>query len=118
MLALLSPLSRRPGIAPPERASELREVDDFLGDNSVRLYRGRYVALATSGSTGRRGVFLFNEKEWLTAVASIARADRMGWHSGESVPAGAHRDGHIDGSIALFGTGCGRRLDLSRSGRM
>jgi len=60
-----------------DRSIRFREVEDFLGDDSVRLYRGRYVALATSGSTGRRGVFLFNEKEWLTAVASIARP--IGW---------------------------------------
>jgi putative adenylate-forming enzyme len=60
-----------------DRSIRLREVEDFLGDNSLRLYREQYVALATSGSTGRRGVFLFNEKEWLTAVASIARP--IGW---------------------------------------
>src|SRR5208283_3994931 len=30
-------------------------------------------------------------------------ADRMGGHSAESVPAGTHRDGDIDGIFALFG---------------
>jgi putative adenylate-forming enzyme len=65
----------------------LRDVEEFLrvGPGSVaragagarELFRGRYVALATSGSTGRRGVFVFNEREWIEALASITRP--MGW---------------------------------------
>jgi phenylacetate-CoA ligase len=35
------------------------------------------VALATSGSTGVRGVFLFNVAEWITALAGITRP--MAW---------------------------------------
>ena len=43
----------------------------------ISLFRGKYVVLATSGSTGRRGVFLFDPDEWLTALAMITRP--MAW---------------------------------------
>lgn len=74
------------------KANLMENFDDLVTDRSVRLadlesylrqdapstlFRGRYVVLATSGSTGRRGVFLFNEQEWLHALACIARP--MAW---------------------------------------
>jgi putative adenylate-forming enzyme len=37
------------------------------------LFLDRYVVLATSGSTGRRGVFLFDPGEWIAAIAAITR---------------------------------------------
>jgi putative adenylate-forming enzyme len=61
-----------------DRAVRLADVEAFLrGDRTDELFRSRYVALATSGSTGRRGVFLFDSEEWLTAVAMITRP--MAW---------------------------------------
>jgi phenylacetate-CoA ligase len=55
-------------------AVRLADVETFLKQESgPRLFRDQYVVLATSGSTGRRGVFLFNEQEWIHAVASITR---------------------------------------------
>jgi phenylacetate-CoA ligase len=53
-----------------DRAVRLRDAEAFLGDG---LYLDRYVVLATSGSTGLRGVFLFDPDEWLTALAGITR---------------------------------------------
>jgi putative adenylate-forming enzyme len=52
----------------------LAAVEAFLRqDSGSRLFLDRYVALATSGSTGRRGVFVFDRGEWLNALASITR---------------------------------------------
>ncbi len=55
-------------------AIRLADVETFLKQESgPKLFLDRYVVLATSGSTGRRGVFLFDEQEWMNAVASITR---------------------------------------------
>lgn len=56
-----------------DRRIRLAEAEDYLRAGEPGLYRGRYVVLATSGSTGRRGVFVFDEREWIRAVASITR---------------------------------------------
>lgn len=61
-----------------DRAVRLRDVEAFLSSHSgTALFRDRYVALSTSGSTGLRGIFLFNDPEWLHAIASISRP--MAW---------------------------------------
>jgi phenylacetate-CoA ligase len=57
-----------------DRNVRLADAEAFLReDNGGGLFRGRYVVLATSGSTGRRGVFVFDDKEWIRAVAAITR---------------------------------------------
>jgi phenylacetate-CoA ligase len=70
------------------KATMMESFDELVTDRSLRLadleaylrdepdtprFRGRYVVLATSGSTGRRGVFVFDNNEWIRAMASIAR---------------------------------------------
>ncbi|HUI82075.1 MAG TPA: AMP-binding protein [Bryobacteraceae bacterium] len=61
-----------------DRSLRLADAEAFLAANSgPDLFRGRYVVLSTSGSTGRRGVFLFSTKEWITALAGITRP--MSW---------------------------------------
>jgi putative adenylate-forming enzyme len=70
------------------KATMMESFDDLITDRAVRLadaeshlrdgvgrefFRGRYVVLSTSGSTGRRGVFLFDQSEWIAALANIAR---------------------------------------------
>jgi phenylacetate-coenzyme A ligase PaaK-like adenylate-forming protein len=61
-----------------DRAVRLSDADAFLrGEPGDRLFLDRYVVLSTSGSTGRRGVFLFDPAEWLTALAMITRP--MAW---------------------------------------
>jgi len=61
-----------------DRSLRLAELEAYLRlDAPPPLFRGRYVVLATSGSTGRRGVFLFNPGEWVHALACIARP--MAW---------------------------------------
>ena len=57
-----------------DRAVRLADAEAFLrGESTVELFRRRYVVLATSGSTGRRGIFLFDPQEWLTVLAMITR---------------------------------------------
>jgi phenylacetate-CoA ligase len=57
-----------------DRRLRLADLEDFLrSDGSHGLYLKRYVVLATSGSTGRRGVFVFDDQEWIRAVAAITR---------------------------------------------
>jgi len=56
---------------------EVRHADvlAFLEtDDGSRLFRDRYWVTATSGSTGRRGIFLADRAEWTTMMASYARA--------------------------------------------
>lgn len=61
-----------------DRALRLADLETHLRQDTGRgLFRDRYVVLATSGSTGRRGVFLFNPAEWIHALAFIARP--MAW---------------------------------------
>lgn len=56
-----------------DRRIRLADVEAYLRSGAADLYLDRYVVLATSGSTGRRGVFVFDEREWIRAVAAIAR---------------------------------------------
>src|SRR6185312_13662331 len=57
-----------------DRSVRLADVDAWLKqDDGAGLFRNRYVALATSGSTGQRGVFLYSPAEWIECLASISR---------------------------------------------
>jgi putative adenylate-forming enzyme len=57
-----------------DRTIHLADVEEwFKAGPGTNLFRGRYVVLSTSGSTGRRGVFLFNDKEWIAVLANIIR---------------------------------------------
>jgi putative adenylate-forming enzyme len=61
-----------------DRAIRLADLNAFLrGPVQSGLFRNRYVVLATSGSTGQRGVFVFSGAEWVSALALISRP--MGW---------------------------------------
>ncbi len=71
------------------KATMMENFDDLVTDRAIHLadverhiaalrgderFLGRYRVNATSGSTGRRGVFLFNPSEWVTVLASFIRA--------------------------------------------
>lgn len=72
------------------KATLMEHFDELVVDPEVRLvdalahlerggeplFRDRYVVAATSGSTGRRGVFLFDRDEWVTHIVSYARAQQ------------------------------------------
>ena len=45
----------------------------LAGPNAEQAFRGRHTVLSTSGSTGLRGVFVFDPGEWLRACAAITR---------------------------------------------
>jgi putative adenylate-forming enzyme len=53
----------------------LADVLGYLEGGSGAPYLGRYAVSATSGSTGRRGVFLSDRDEWNLVLASYARAN-------------------------------------------
>ena len=57
-----------------DRSLRLKDVEAFLrADDGTGLFQNRYVALSTSGSTGQRGVFVYNSREWIENLASISR---------------------------------------------
>lgn len=56
------------------------------GGNSGVPWRGRWWAAQTAGTTGRRGVFVWDRREWATVLASYARANDWA-----GVPAGITR---------------------------
>mgnify|MGYP003335814432 CR=1 FL=1 len=61
-----------------DRTLHLDDLEAFLVQAGPDArYRRRYTVLATSGSTGRRGLFVFDRDEWMTAVALISRP--MSW---------------------------------------
>ena len=58
-----------------DRAIRLADVEAYLDHAAATdLFRGHYRVSATGGTTGRRGVFLANEAEWRTVLASYSRA--------------------------------------------
>src|SRR5918994_578630 len=71
------------------KAQVMENFDELVTDPLVRLadveahlatlrgnerFRGRYWVASTSGSTGRRGLFLWNFAEWTTVLASYNRS--------------------------------------------
>lgn len=61
-----------------DRAIRLSDAEAHLAQDSGRgFFLSRYIVLATSGSTGRRGVFPFSKKEWISVLALITRP--MAW---------------------------------------
>lgn len=66
----------------------LTEVEAHIAtQRGDELFHGRYRVCATSGSTGRRGIFLFDRREWAEFLASWARG-----HEWSGYPAGpTHR---------------------------
>lgn len=55
-------------------ALRLADLEAHLaGPQADEPYLGRYTVLSTSGSTGLRGVFVYDEAEWVQALAAISR---------------------------------------------
>jgi len=57
-----------------DRTLHLEEVRVHVQSGSKGKFQNKYEVVATSGSTGTPGIFLFNEQEWATVIASFARA--------------------------------------------
>jgi phenylacetate-CoA ligase len=61
-------LVTRPGL-------RLADVENYLATlRGNELFQGKYFVSATAGTTGRRGIFLWNFREWVQVVASYNRA--------------------------------------------
>jgi putative adenylate-forming enzyme len=59
-----------------DRAVRLHAVREHLaGPQAAKRFLGRYWVAATAGSTGKPGIFLHDHREWLTVLASYARAN-------------------------------------------
>jgi phenylacetate-CoA ligase len=55
-------------------ALRLADLEAHLaGPDAGEAFRGRYTVMSTSGSTGLRGVFVFDRAEWLRACGAITR---------------------------------------------
>jgi len=57
-----------------DRTLRLEEVRAHVAAGSKGRFKNKYEVVATSGSTGTPAIFLFNEQEWTTVIASFARA--------------------------------------------
>ena len=57
-----------------DRSLRLSDVRAHVDQGSVGSFHRAYEVVATSGSTGMPGIFLFNSGEWATIMASFARA--------------------------------------------
>lgn len=62
------------GLRLAELEQHLRSLTESHGDPGVPC-KGQWRAAATAGTTGRRGTFVWNRKEWATILASYARAN-------------------------------------------
>ena len=81
-----APLAELPVLT---KATMMEHFDELVTDRRIRLvdverhleqlpaqplFLGRYRVCSTSGSTGRRGFFVFDRDEWVTAIASFRRS--------------------------------------------
>jgi putative adenylate-forming enzyme len=81
-----APLAELPVLT---KATMMEHFDELVTDRRVRLadverhldrlpaeplFLGNYRVCSTSGSTGRRGFFIFDRDEWVTALASFRRS--------------------------------------------
>ncbi|HEY3374638.1 MAG TPA: hypothetical protein VGK02_06210 [Candidatus Aquicultor sp.] len=59
-----------------DRSIKLADVQSFLTDlKDVKLFRNKYYVASTAGTTGMRGIFIYNPKEWLSVLASYTRGN-------------------------------------------
>ena len=61
-----------------DRALRLRDLEQYLTTpQPIRRFAERYRVNVTSGSTGRRGIFVFDQDEWIQVLASFAQAQDL-----------------------------------------
>lgn len=59
-----------------DKSVNLKQVEAFLANyDETKLLANKFYVVATSGSTGRRGMFIYNQTEWDTILASYARGN-------------------------------------------
>ncbi|MDP9889910.1 phenylacetate--CoA ligase family protein [Pseudarthrobacter enclensis] len=72
---------------PDLRLADLEAHLRFLtqsGGDPARPFRGRWRVAATAGTSGRRGIFVWNRSEWASVLASYARVND--WAAVATVP--------------------------------
>lgn len=58
-----------------DRTLRLGEVQEFVRDlREVRMFHDKYYVVSTAGSTGLKGLFVYDRDEWCMILASYARA--------------------------------------------
>ncbi|WP_414469202.1 phenylacetate--CoA ligase family protein [Methanobacterium sp. ACI-7] len=58
------------------KIEEVKEFLDSLKEEDVgKLFKNKYYTVSTAGSTGLKGILVYNKKEWLIMSASYARAN-------------------------------------------
>jgi phenylacetate-coenzyme A ligase PaaK-like adenylate-forming protein len=86
-----------------DQSLKLKNVQHFLENmKSFGLYRNKYYAFATGGTTGVKGVFVYNKEEFLTMFALTARASGwMGVHlNWRELPRAAVVQSHLPWHVA------------------
>ena len=81
-----------------DQALRLADVEAHVaGSNAIEPFHGRYRVFSTSGSSGRRGLFVFGPEEWETWVALHLRMFmRIGLRPGTRLaPIGAPGASHL-----------------------
>jgi phenylacetate-coenzyme A ligase PaaK-like adenylate-forming protein len=78
--------------APLDKATMMERFDDIVVDQRLRrdellahveridgdeLYLGRYRAMTTSGSSGRKGLFVYDRPEWIALMAQFLRYNAL-----------------------------------------
>jgi len=59
-----------------DRALDLAEIQEFIQNlRDVRMFHNSYYVCSTAGSSGLKGVFVYDRDEWCTILASYARAN-------------------------------------------
>ena len=90
-----------------DRRLTLGAVEQALavtGDQPVPVL-GRYMALATGGSTGRRGVFVFDPAAKAEFILSIIRSLLARLHAGGGIPPGGLPIAMVGAASAVHATG-------------
>lgn len=57
-----------------DKSIHIGDVRKHIEASNIGRFKGRYEVVATSGSTGNPGIFLFDPQEWATVIASFGRA--------------------------------------------
>ena len=90
-----------------DRRLTLAAIEQALaatGDQPVPVL-GRYMALATGGSTGRRGVFVFDPAAKATFILSIIRSLLARLHAAGGIPPGGLPMAMVGAGSAVHATG-------------
>jgi phenylacetate-CoA ligase len=86
-----------------DKALTRRTIEQHLdGDQAGTLLLGRYRTLTSSGSTGQRGIFVYDEAAWLNVIAVMARVQRSMGMTPQSRIVGIGAPGPIHISNRMF----------------